>query len=109
MHAQQGKSHAQVKSKTKSDYDSLFDSDEVGGDGFMIIDGQKIKNDGVKKPGADVTFDEKPKVEIKPNLYKVIENNGEQNNETAVVQKKDDQAKPDVKATNSTKIVGAPS
>lgn len=39
MHAQQGKSHAQVKSKSKSDYDSLFEGDEAGGDGFMIIDG----------------------------------------------------------------------
>ena len=47
MHAQQAKSHAQLKTKAKSDYDSLFDGDEVGGDGFMIIDGQKIKNDGV--------------------------------------------------------------
>lgn len=44
----------------------------------MIIDGQKIKNDGVNKPGPDVTFDEKPKVEIKSNVFPVKENNGNQ-------------------------------
>ena len=52
----------------------MFEGDEAGGEGALIIDGQKIKNDGVKKPGTDVTFDEKPKVEIKPNVFQVIDN-----------------------------------
>jgi hypothetical protein len=53
----------------------LFEGDEAGGEGALIIDGQKISNDGVKKPGADVTFDgEKPKVEIKANVFPVKEN-----------------------------------
>lgn len=108
MHAQQAKSHAQLKTKAKSDYDSLFDGDEVGGDGFMIIDGQKIKNDGVKKPGPDVTFDEKPKVEIKSNVFPVKENNADKITQTAVVQKQDENAKSDSTPANSTKLVGTP-
>ena len=106
MHAQQGKSHAQVKSKTKSDYDSLFEGDEAGGDGFMTIDGQKIKNDGIKKPGTDVTFDEKPKVEIKANVFPVRDNTGTGN--TAVVQKKEDDLKVSTNTTTPV-VAGKPS
>ena len=36
----------------------------------MIIDGQKIKSEESKKPGSDVTFDQKPKEEpIVANVY----------------------------------------
>lgn len=42
---------------------------------------KKIKNDGTQKPGTDVTFDEKPKVEIIPNVFPVRDSAGN----TAVV------------------------
>ena len=72
----------------------------------MIIDGQKIKNDGVQKPGADVTFDEKKKVEVKANIFPVKD----RGQETAVVQKKEDDVKVEATTTtNTTKKTGTSS